>query len=913
MRATGKKSTQKKAIKDDNKIMRIHQAKKFVPLAEFELRLELKVIQDCINVDSYNRTLDVAKRLTQSLVRFFNGGGKITSETLEEIERVIRNDGYSYYAKKEFDKDPLVKQRLIELINVEFPFSPSFSMYLMKNDNICIEPIMKQYSYTLDNKFISDIDIDEMNDDYEQLVKLLVVTHKVKIVMTPAERDKYIADEDANSFIIYSLMDDPTIVVTANFTKNMTRYHNLELLKKTLVCGGVLSTEILEEACLSRTSDRLEKLKFILDNNIEPTETAFMNIVTKGKCDEDNNYYYRRNNRYNNTKSNSQCIAESMMNLLTDYGYPVTYDNLKVALKSSLVIKNIERFNIKFDSTYLHICSDVGLYPYKTKDIAPDITCLTNECKKAGNLSNIKKVLTINKLTPNTDCMHEACKHRNNVQTIKYLVSKGGSIDFECLENIIGTMYNKNLTYIFAEFKKANTVTLKDSKDVVKNEPAKKAKCGSKKAVKDLTDSSDNMEESDVEEEEDIIDRSESSEDIEDEDSEESVKSAKSVKSKKSVSKSASNVTAIATTTTVTNTTVNATTNTSTPASASVSAATPVKTNFVKVVSTIPTDFSCTEKVFSKLSPAMKKTLKMTPKNASINYIDFRKLVLEYHKNNDLIVNNKITLKSPFLYNGATTIEFNEINEWVYNLLNSSQNAATKTTKIATGVTNAKAKAKAANKVAAKTSNSKKAIKDDESINSEENNETDEEEQQIATIHDVVSEDESDTASINSKNRKERRAAASKGKIVKKTPVKTPVKTANVTATKTTTKTKVTAAKATVTKSKTIVAKNTTNIKTQPTTPSVSESDEGSEEVSVSEVPEPKKPTLAPVKATTKVPAKAPTQAPAKAPAKAPIKTVNKKTVSSSCSESSSKSVESDSEESEEVKPVKKTIATKKK
>lgn len=39
-----------------------------------------------------------------------------------------------------------------------------------------------------------------------------------------------------------------------------------------------------------------------------------------------------------------------------------------------------------------------------------------------------------------------------------------------------------------------------------------------------------------------------------------------------------------------------------------------------------------------------------------------------------MIANKSITVKAPLLYNGASTVHFKEINEWVYSLLNAIPN-----------------------------------------------------------------------------------------------------------------------------------------------------------------------------------------------------------------------------------------------
>jgi hypothetical protein len=308
-------------------------------------------------------------------------------------------------------------------------------------------------------------------------------------------------------------------------------------------------------------------------------------------------------------------------------------------------------------------------------------------------------------------------------------VSKGGRIDFDCLTNIIGTMYNRNLTYIFSEFIKHNTILLKDSKDIVQNEQINKDKPNiSKKIKKDI--SFEDSEDSEDNKELDIVHNSGSDDELSDEsiDSIKSAKSSRSIKNKspvKNTKKKNNDVNDINDVNTNTSQITNVT-NVSN------------NTNFVKIVSKIPTDFSLTGSVFTKISPALKKILKISPKNNTINYIDFRKLMLDHLKKNDLIINNKITLKVPFLYDGKDTVVFNEINEWIYSLLASTQNSLnTKTTKIV---------------------KSNKIIKDD----------SEDDIHQIATVHDVNADDDADIT----KDRKTRRALASKGQNIKSGVVK---------------------------------------------------------------------------------------------------------------------------------------------
>ena len=60
----------------------------------------------------------------------------------------------------------------------------------------------------------------------------------------------------------------------------------------------------------------------------------------------DYNYNYR-------IRRGDKEIKDERIELLLSYGYNLTYDDVKNALKKCIIIKNIEKYNIKFDSQYL--------------------------------------------------------------------------------------------------------------------------------------------------------------------------------------------------------------------------------------------------------------------------------------------------------------------------------------------------------------------------------------------------------------------------------------------------------------------------------------------------------------------------------------------------------------------------------
>ena len=323
------------------------------------------------------------------------------------------------------------------------------------------------------------------------------------------------------------------------------------------------------------------------------------------------------------------------IHLLTKYAYDITYDDVKHALKRGIIIHNLGRFNIVFDVTYLHICSEIGIKPpydtCNTSHLKPDIICLINECKH-NNFFVIRSMIDNYGIVPNTTCLHEVCRSCDNiVHTVKLLVSKGAKADFECVEiiisrskhniineailkeikkkyledNVINFNYFSRITYlksnataqlIFSEFKK-NYMKDKNNDFKSKNNNIQDPTLGPKLSPGTpliVTDP-------DIKE----IDK---------------------------------------------------------------------KLQYI-IASKIPLEMNAYDSIYNRIPLNICKLLGLTfEKNRSINYVDFRILMINHLKNSGLIAENKIRLKKPFLYGGARIVRFEEINEWAYSILSKNQN-----------------------------------------------------------------------------------------------------------------------------------------------------------------------------------------------------------------------------------------------
>ena len=230
---------------------------------------------------------------------------------------------------------------------------------------------------------------------------------------------------------------------------------------------GRLSSEILEALCISsenivgRTVLNI-KLAMILDNKIQPTTKALYILLDNARPEFD----LRKN-----TINKFDIVIGGSIDMFIRYGYDLTYDDMLYALSKGVIIgENIQRFNFNFDSKYFAICATIGNYPYVKLCASVDMGTLIVHCRRAGNsnLKDIRKIVKQGKLIPDASCMQEACQVRSNSVTIKYLVSAGGIITIECLENYIKYYGDQTLQYLINEFKNNNETTLK--KAPLKNE-----------------------------------------------------------------------------------------------------------------------------------------------------------------------------------------------------------------------------------------------------------------------------------------------------------------------------------------------------------------------------------------------------------------------------------------------------------
>lgn len=470
--------------------------------------------------------------------------------------------GYHWTRLNNVKNNSLVK--LVTLHDIKF--DPWFLVNMMCNEPQTIKPIMDRLSNKLTYEFIKSIDISKLPFNIDELFKNLIPTYKV--TFTKAEWDKFIMQTNVGPYAVLEYTKIHKNIIYEIMTR-IVHVVDLKILKVYVQNDGILDDIILDNLCeysklpfcngqgIDYCDTHLMKIRFILDNKIVPTLKTFNNILWNKYID----------------KAHIKTYLSTIITLLCDYGYVLTYDDVKNALKCGVIIKNIDKYNIIFDSTYLLLCSEIGIIPpYKT-NIKYDMNYLNAECNKQNNFHKIKQICKTTNLLPDSKCMLSACNIKLNIRTIKYLVQKGCIVDIAMLEKTVNNMNNKQLTYIFEQFMIHNNILPKITPERIITEEKKEEKKEERKEEK----------------------------------KEEKVKQAK-----------------------------------------------------------IPATYLHNTIVYNSINEKIKKCLNI--KNKKINYINFRRIILE-HVIDNTTPSTHIMLKKPFLYNGANTVGFNEINEWVYSLL----------------------------------------------------------------------------------------------------------------------------------------------------------------------------------------------------------------------------------------------------
>ena len=141
--------------------------------------------------------------------------------------------------------------------------------------------------------------------------------------------------------------------------------------------------------------------------------------------------YYNHRKKYVNYNDLSSSDLINIIELFISFGYKITYDDIYKCIEYNFEIPNIERFNINIDSKFRKKCIEYNFFPYNIV-CEYDIEYLCIECLKSSNIASIKKISK--QVKPNKECLLNACSLTNNFTVINYLITEQNiEMDEECM------------------------------------------------------------------------------------------------------------------------------------------------------------------------------------------------------------------------------------------------------------------------------------------------------------------------------------------------------------------------------------------------------------------------------------------------------------------------------------------------
>jgi hypothetical protein len=225
----------------------------------------------------------------------------------------------------------------------------------------------------------------------------------------------------------------------------MTKYQ-LDKLCNRLPFTSKIIENILRRTDLVLDSDSLmiackilkpEAIKYVLDHKVVPSKIHLITLLDKNKKE------------YNPID----------VEMLFKYGYKPDYSDVENSIIKKRELPGLGRFNIQYDSKLMDLCDLYNFYP-NYPFINNKMLQLRTKCKNSY-MSDIRDFMDNDQLTPDAICMKNASNHRSNNGVLRFLVSRGGKIDIECIRaNAQNYRANGTLLYLIDKFSESHNFSM---------------------------------------------------------------------------------------------------------------------------------------------------------------------------------------------------------------------------------------------------------------------------------------------------------------------------------------------------------------------------------------------------------------------------------------------------------------------
>jgi hypothetical protein len=366
-----------------------------------------------INVQYNFNELEDKNMLEQYLINIFNCKQKFLKNSYIVVVLISVLNGKHEMMKYIFDI----------LVKINFVFTPEISVTILNSRN-------------------TEVKINLFNG-YSQLVPITDVVLETVI--------SYNSEKCFTNFLssnICKLSQEKVKQTIINYD-----FHNIETLSN---CGYNFTIEMLELACKTRMNYdcKYKIVKILLAHKLIPTKECWKSII-------DNNYGY---GNYHSKYTGQP--KDKLIELLLNFGYVPTYDDVLFATSKFVVVHEIEKYGIELDDKFFTVCIKNNFYPFTyDKEHATQI-CLQLECCKRGTLTKIKELIKIGKLKFDYTCLKNACNIRNNLPIIRYILDNSDlKLNYELAQIILDLSGNMTTKYVVEKVFDLNKLVIKEKNE----------------------------------------------------------------------------------------------------------------------------------------------------------------------------------------------------------------------------------------------------------------------------------------------------------------------------------------------------------------------------------------------------------------------------------------------------------------
>lgn len=375
--------------------------------------------------DTYGtKNHELCKEIQSDILQIYKSGSKLSNTTAEwylksflvwKYNSLEKNSDNHYFCMNDPENYMYALNEIMK--DYDIPFETIEKLISSGHKDLAFD-LIERYKVNIDFSLIFNIKDIEMK---EYLLKKIPVS--LKILQTAC-------CEDTPEFMLHILSQK--IQPDDICFENALQSGSTENVKLLLDNGLSFEKKYLIKIC---EAHNLELMKLFFDKKIIPDADCF-NALFKNVTSRDWNWnpsgkqtksIYGRHRGYSITTSKQIGTISEAIDILTDYGYKLTYDNVLVTIRNKIIINNFEKYGIELDHKFIKeiVSNKFNPYDLNKLNITQNIECLRELSNDSFGSYNY---------------IHDLIKHH------------GIKPDRKCVNNIIASCGNPSLQLILSIF-----------------------------------------------------------------------------------------------------------------------------------------------------------------------------------------------------------------------------------------------------------------------------------------------------------------------------------------------------------------------------------------------------------------------------------------------------------------------------